>query len=390
MKQSRQENLTYLVVWSLLFAAPLLSLYVRTVSDTNLTFDWSEVFVVWQKFAVYLLLFLIHNFLLAPLLVYKHKRLAYFSLVTAVLLAFAVYQCSSRPEAGHQPKWAEPPMEQPGRHEPPPFDEPPMAFEHQRPPSPDEAPPLPDKRPPGKFRHHNPPPIVGERDILSIIVLILLFGANLGIKGYFRSRKDNKRLAELEKQNLEQQLEYLRYQINPHFFMNTLNNIHALIDIDPAKAQETIVELSKMMRFVLYEGDKKGVPLSKEMDFIRTYVKLMQLRYTDKVRISLDLPAEVPDRTIPPLMLISFIENAFKHGVSYQRESFIEIKIEVEDQSLNFSCRNSKADKPNEAKGGVGLANVRKRLDLLFEDHYTLRINNEADIYTVELNIPLS
>ena len=171
--------------------------------------------------------------------------------------------------------------------------------------------------------------------------------------------------------------------------MNTLNNIHALVDIDPAKAQETIVELSKMMRFLLYEGDKNGVPLPRELEFIRTYTNLMQLRYTDNVRIDLDLPAETPDKTIPPLMLIPFIENAFKHGVSYKQDSFIEVKIALEDGSLHFSCRNSKADVPNQEKGGVGLANVRKRLNLLYEHNYSLRIKNDADIYSVELSLPL-
>ena len=87
--------------------------------------------------------------------------------------------------------------------------------------------------------------------------------------------------------------------------MNTLNNIHALVDIDPEKAKDTILELSKMMRFILYEGDKKGVPLSKEFEFIRTYIQLMKLRYTDKVKITVDLPSEAPDKVVPPLMLIS-------------------------------------------------------------------------------------
>jgi len=224
---------------------------------------------------------------------------------------------------------------------------------------------------------------------LAIIVLLLMFGANLGIKGFFRSREDRKRLAALEKQNLEQQLEYLRYQINPHFFMNTLNNIHALVDIDPEKAKDTILELSKMMRFVLYEGNKQGVPLSSEFNFIRHYITLMQLRYTDRVRITVDLPQEVPDRQIPPLILITFIENAFKHGISYQNESFIEISGVVEDETLRFSCRNSKAEKPIEEKGGVGLDNVRKRLNLIYDKQYMLKIKSEPDIYTVELNIPL-
>lgn len=397
MKQSRQENVIYMVVWGLLFATPLLSLYVRTVNDTNLSFDWTEVFLVWRKFSVYLILFLVHNYLLAPLLVYGHKRVAYFSFLVVLLAAFVLYQCN-RPERGR--RGHKPLMERMDRHRPmehgdqPPFDEPPMAFEGERPPLSEDAPVPSDSRPHHKIRQGKTPPhFVGEHDILAFVVLILMFGANLGIKVYFRSRQDRKRLALLEKQNLEQQLEYLRYQINPHFFMNTLNNIHALVDIDPEKAKGTILELSKMMRFLLYEGNKQGVPLSREMDFIRHYIALMQLRYTDKVHITVNLPQEVPDRQIPPLILITFIENAFKHGISYQHDSFIEVTSVVEGEALHFTCRNSKADGGrtgfNEEKGGVGLANVRKRLDLIYGKKYKLDISDEADIYAVELVIPL-
>ena len=380
MKQSRLENIIYLAVWGLLFAAPLLSLYVRTVSDVNIEFNWTEVFIVWRHFAVYLLLFLVHNFLLAPLLVHRQKRILYFSLVTVLLVAFVAYRYNSRPDRNDHHM---PPMEKP------------------LPPPSTKAGEMMGKKPP--FRHHPPPfrrdmkehdvppPFffIGEHEIMAIVVLLLMFGANLGIKNYIRSRDDRKRLVELEKQNLEQQLEYLRYQINPHFFMNTLNNIHALVDFDPAKAQDTIVELSKMMRFVLYEGNKQSVPLSRELDFIRHYVTLMQLRYTDKVKITLDLPQETPERQIPPLILVTFIENAFKHGVSYQRESFIEVKVTVENETMHFCCRNSKADHPNEEKGGVGLANVRKRLDLIYGERYRLCIKDKLDAYHVELSIPL-
>jgi hypothetical protein len=373
MKQSRQENIIYLAVWGLLFASPLLSLYVRMISGVNTVFDWSEVFVVWRRFVLYFVLFLVHNFLLAPLLVHGRKQVAYFFIVAVVIAVFTVYQCNSRPD-----------MKKPMGHRPP------MALDGKRPAlPPDGAPPQFGNRPPHRPRPADtPPPIVGEHDIMAVVVLILMMGANLGIKGYFRSRNDRRRLAELEHENLEQQLEYLRYQINPHFFMNTLNNIHALVDIDPEKAKGTILELSKMMRFVLYEGNKQGVPLSREMDFIRHYVTLMQLRYTDKVHIALDLPGYVPDRQIPPLILITFIENAFKHGVSYQRESFIGVKVGVEKESLVFECRNSKANVSNEEQGGVGLANVRKRLDLLYGNNYTLSIHNDADVFSVELNIP--
>lgn len=382
---SKQENLTYLVVWSLLFATPLLSMYLRTSNDPYMTFDWAEVFFVWRKFGIFLGLFLIHNFLLAPLLIHKHKRALYATITIALMGGFVVYQCNHRPIDRKMLGMRPPRMEQvmPG----------PERERGNQMPERGNRPPEFREFGPGKDRH-KPPVFVGEHDILSIVVLLLMFGANLGTKYYFRSRRDQRKLQDLEKQNLEQQLEYLKYQINPHFFMNTLNNIHALVDIDPAKAQETILELSKMMRFVLYEGDKSGVPLTKEFAFIRTYTKLMQLRYTDKVKITVDVPEEAPDKTIPPLMLISFIENAFKHGISYQHDSFIDIKVELKNPlpgvtHLCFTCSNSKAEIPNQEKGGVGLSNVKKRLDLLYDKNYTLKIKDEADIYIVELILPL-
>ena len=390
MKQSRQENLVYLVVWGLLFATPLLSLYVRTISDSEATFNWTEVFIVWHRFAIYLVLFLVHNFLLAPLLVHQRKRALYLSLLAIVIAAFMVYQYYSRP-VFKRPMGHKPPIERTEMRESRGAEEREMSefgeFSHSRTP----APPHLRQRPlPQEMRHHHaPPPIVGERDIMAIVVLILMFGANLGIKSYFRSSDDRKRLEKLERENLAQQLEYLRYQINPHFFMNTLNNIHALVDINPEQAKDTILELSKMMRFVLYEGNKQGVPLSRELDFIRHYVTLMQLRYTNKVKITLDLPQSTSDRQIPPLILITFIENAFKHGISYQHPSFIEVSVSEHGDAMHFTCRNSKGEKPNEEKGGVGLANIRKRLNLLYGHDYALRIKNDAELYSVELTLPL-
>ena len=412
-EQSRYENACYAALWGLLFAAPLLTLYVRTMNDSSVAFNWQEVFMIWRQFAVYLLLFLIHNFILAPLLIYRHKRWLYVLLTLCMIGLFIFYQCSRRPDFKHRQR---PSIELREHHEPRPMDE---AFEqkdfeqedfdHEPPPFEERG--MHGERPLGhkdnpqihREKRDIPPVFVGQHDIVAIVILILMCGMNLGVKLYFKSRNDQKKLKQLENENLQQQLEYLKYQINPHFFMNTLNNIHALVDIDPAKAQETILELSKMMRFVLYEGNKEGVPLNKEFEFIRTYIHLMKLRYTDKVKITVDLPAEAPDKTIPPLMLISFVENAFKHGVSYQHESFIDIKVAINggpsaisqeqtanSQQLTFTCRNSKAEKSNEEKGGVGLTNVKKRLNLLYDNNYTLNIQDETDVYNVELTIPLN
>ena len=378
---SRQENLVYVAMWVMLFVAPMLSLYMRTVNDSQQTFDWHEVFIVWRQYTVFLFLFLIHNYLLAPLLIYRQKKILYLSFVACLMGVFVLYQCNTRPDdmdRRHQH------MEQREQlmarhHLPPPIDDDRHDMEpHDRPFSPQQH---------GEDR---PPIIFGEHDIISLIILVLMFGMNLGIKLFFKTRDDQKKLIDLERKSLEQQLEYLKYQISPHFFMNTLNNIHALVDIDPEKAKDTILELSKMMRFVLYEGDKNGVPLTREFDFISHYVTLMKLRYTDKVKILLQLPTEAPDKLIPPLMLITFIENAFKHGISYQHDSFINVRVDIDQEQLHFECENSKAEKPNQEKGGVGLANVKQRLHLLYDDNFTLNIQDKPETYKVELTIPLT
>ena len=361
----------------MLFAAPMLSMYVGMKNSDVAEYRWDEVFHVWQQFSVFLLIFLLHNFILAPLLVYRQRVKVYIGTTLGVVMLFALFQCATGPDERHRQHdrmGERPPMHE--MHERPPMHEQgERLFMHER----NDHRGMPDKR----------PMMLGWHDVFSIIMLVLMLGMNLGIKLYFKSRDDQQKLVHLEKESLEQQLEYLKYQINPHFFMNTLNNIHALVDIDAEKAKSTILELSKMMRFILYEGDKKGVPLTREFDFIRNYVTLMRLRYTDKVRIDVDLPGEVPDKQIPPLMLITFIENAFKHGISYQHESFIEVKVAIGD-GLTFTCRNSKADKPNQERGGVGLVNVKKRLNLLYDNNYTLDIQDEPDIYAVKLVIPLN
>lgn len=367
-----QENLIYFVVWSLIFLAPLLTLYVSKTDASGFIFKWDEVLVVWRMLALYLLLFVVHNFLFAPLLFCKRKNILYFLLVSVIVVSFAVFQYNDRPE-----KMTRAPLIEREAFPRSGFSHSALDKGHRPPP------------PPHVKRPNGAPPVVWQRNILSIAVLVFMFGANFGVKAYFRSRGDRRRLAELEKQDLEHQLEYLRYQINPHFFMNTLNNIHALVDIDPEQAKDAIRGFSKMMRFVLYDGNRCSVLLADELDFVRNYVALMRLRYTDKVRINIELPDELPDLLLPPMILITFVENAFKHGVSYQRDSFVDVRVTVEEGRLRFVCHNSKGLTPNTGKSGLGLANVRKRLDLLYGSEYSLVIHDETDKYMVDLIIPL-
>ena len=357
----------YLALWAMAFVAPVLSLYARSVSDIHLAFEWHDVWFIWKRLVPFLLLFIVHNYLLAPLLVYRKKPVQYALITLTMLASFAFYQCSHRPM---KPDFH--PAEFRGGGAPPPFME--------------------DRRPP--LHQGAPPAIIGEHDAVAIIVLVLILGLNLGIKYFFKSQDDQRRFAALEKKNLEQQLEYLRYQVNPHFFMNTLNNIHALVDIDPEEAKEAIVELSKMMRYILYEGEIERIPLAKEMEFIKNYVALMRLRYTEKVKITLratPLPMS-PDVIVAPLLLVPIIENAFKHGVSYQTESYIDVNTVLEKDNIRFTCQNSKRkSRPSTdvKEGGVGLANVRKRMALIYGDAAKMNIHDTEYTYTIELIIPI-
>jgi hypothetical protein len=419
-KEHRQETIIYLALWLLMFMAPVLSLGIRTAYSNDISFDWSEVMMVWREYIPFFMVFLIHNHLLAPILVYRQRKWTYVGMCIVIVCIFQVYQCNHRPNFKDHRRFRHEMMEQ--RRPLEPRDEPdrPMGDENRPPLPPDETFGEPPMEPfeemeatdsasirryePGDYRPHRNPRFedrpdrrrgerarlfMGQHDIIAVVILLLMMGMNIGIKLYFKQRGDRKRLEQLEKENLEQQLEYLKYQINPHFLMNTLNNIHALVDIDPEKSKQTILELSKMMRFVLYEGNKQVVPLDREIAFLQNYIQLMKLRYTDKVKITVDVPKSLPNKEVPPLMFITFVENAFKHGVSYRQASFIDIAISIGEDKLVFDCRNSRIPKEDDKHGGVGLANVKKRLELIYGNRYTLDIKDEQDTYTVKLSLPL-
>ena len=196
----------------------------------------------------------------------------------------------------------------------------------------------------------------------------------------------------LQRQNLQAEMDYLKYQINPHFFMNTLNNIHALIDFDTDSAKTAVIELSKMMRYVLYDSGREIISLNRDIQFLKNYIELMRIRYTDDVDIRLEYPDNLPEQiSIPPLLLIVFVENAFKHGISYNRPSYIHMKIEYADGTVASTFENSRHAGFPERKNspGIGLENVRKRLALIYgEKNYTLEIRERPESYFVKLVIP--
>ena len=223
----------------------------------------------------------------------------------------------------------------------------------------------------------------------NIIAAALMLGANNAINLLYRNMQRDEDAERLQRQNIQAEMYYLKHQINPHFLMNTLNNIHALVDIDGEAAKQTVIRLSDMMRFMVYDTSSNAVSLKEDMRFIQNYIELMRIRYTEDVAISFTYPERLVGRVdIPPLIFIVFIENAFKHGISYNTESFVNIDIAYENGYVKARFENSvNATKSNSAPG-IGLENVRKRLDLIYGDDYDLQIEEQTEKYCVTLKIP--
>ena len=201
---------------------------------------------------------------------------------------------------------------------------------------------------------------------------------------------------ELETQTMQSELRFLKSQINPHFLFNTLNNLYALTLKKSDKAPEIVIKLSEMMRYMLYECNEKRVLLSKEVNYIKNYLDLEKLRQGKNVEINFKMSGAVSNQKIAPLMFIPFLENSFKHGLNNQiSKGFVNIELSVQDQEIFFFIENSKPEKlplpgdGNRRSGGIGLVNVRRRLNLLYPEHYDLKIDNNPKTYAVHLKIKL-
>jgi hypothetical protein len=219
--------------------------------------------------------------------------------------------------------------------------------------------------------------------------LFLVF-FSVGMRVLERHSQTEKLQKELEKEKLNSELAFLKNQISPHFFFNTLNNIYSLISINAEDSQKAVLKLSKLMRYLLYDSEQGNTKLSNEIDFMNNYIDLMKLRISDKISLTVSFPETVKDINIAPLIFIPFIENAFKHGISYREKSFIDISMTAENESLKFRCINScvKSGEENESgHSGIGLENVTKRLNLLFPGKHDLKINKSETEFEVLLQI---
>jgi hypothetical protein len=345
------EFLIYFMVWTFVFSVPYFS--ERNSGQIN----WHEVTKNWAHVFGYLILFLVNVYILVPRLLLKKKYRYYFVSISAliiVIVAINILPPGSAPQSGSETGASN------------------------------------GLRPQALNAPMQKPPIMAFAD--NFIICILLVGAGTPIKLMSKWLSEESLRKDAEKEQLKTNLALLRHQVSPHFFMNTLNNIHSLIEMDSEKAQDAVERLSTLMRYLLYDSAQNTIELKKEIEFINSFVSLMQLRHSDEVEVTVLIPEQIPDIKIPPMLFISLLENAFKHGVSYPKKSYIYFEIQIHENTLGCIIKNSKhktvANKYNEYSG-IGLENIKKSLNLLYDQDYKLDISDKENEFEVNLTIPV-
>lgn len=361
------ETLIYAGIWLLAVVLSLLDIMRRRSYTDSPLLDLNTVGLVILNLLPFMALFAINNYLLIPRLLKQNRYGTYFIATVLLVIAVWLWQHFQLFEFLDRGNIAHP--------EPPHDGLQPQGLPHKEfpRPKPDSLLPLPL--------------------FLSIIYDFLIIGVNLATSLVFQHVDDRIERERLMKENARNQLTYLKTQISPHFYMNMLNNIHGMVELNPAKAQEMIIEMASLMRYMLYESSCQKIGLSSEVLFIRNYLGLMRERYPeDAVSISAKLPgeSETAGISVPPLLFLTFIENAFKHGVSYtDGGSFISVNLSVDQSKITFLCMNSvvKSDRKSRHEG-IGLDNVKRRLDIIYGADYNLDIESNDTVYSVNLTLP--
>ena len=227
------------------------------------------------------------------------------------------------------------------------------------------------------------------RSFRSFSLLLLFIALSTSIRLVFGWYKTEKQRTQVESQKISSELLFLKAQLNPHFLFNTLNSIYSLANKKSDNTTIAIVTLSELMRYMIYEASVNLVPLKKEIDHIQNYIALQLLRLKDSSGVRINVHGNL-NYKIEPLLLISFIENAFKYGTDFKGKTNIRIKISIENEALNLYVYNtSSPQKSKNENSGVGLENIKNRLNLLYPNSHTLNITNDKKSYEVDLVIKL-
>lgn len=246
---------------------------------------------------------------------------------------------------------------------------------------------------PTEYYYQLPPPpsklLMAMKDVW-MGMLVIGFSIALRVaENYFKQKEQ---ITELLRLKSEAELAQLKHQLNPHFLFNTLNNIYALIGISQTRAQSAVHDLSKLLRYALYEGNKEKVLLESELQFVRNYLELMSLRLSDTVKLQVNIPVDTSNLYIAPMLFITLVENAFKHGVAKSGDSFINVEIKECNGVVECNISNSVSIVANSIadKSGIGVENLKKRLNLIYPDRYSYEYTNKDSVYYAKLKIELN
>ncbi len=248
--------------------------------------------------------------------------------------------------------------------------------------------------PPHELMGHRPPPRPLLMPWQDAFIFTLVVGLSVAIKIAQKWINSENERQQLEQERTEAELRNLKNQLNPHFLFNTLNNIYSLIAISPEQAQCAVLELSKLLRYMLYENTQSHVPIEKELEFDRNYIELMRLRFARHIQVEVNIPTTVcQGRKISPLLFISLIENAFKHGTGATESSFVKIEMSEPAPGVIECCIENSYFPKNEndkSGSGIGLKNLTRQLELLYPEKYNLKAERDSQIYRATLTIDLN
>jgi hypothetical protein len=386
VKKRMPESVMYLLIWVIFLVIPIITNnYSASGSFLKILYDWLSLIP-------FILVFLLNNYILLRKILFRGRTSLYVAslLTTAVVISLTFYYLNpvihkNDPEVLENRILQDP---QYGREEM----------------SPGLHPNIPANTPAGpeifkqgdKLPSNNRMGAANKSSVFmlinTIVISLLLAGFNTAIAVTNKWSTEEQARKEIEKEHIESKLAFLQNQVNPHFLMNTLNNIHSLIEVDHNLAQSAVIKLSAMMRYLLYESGRGTTTLQREIEFLKSYLELMQLRVDKSINVKLELPENFNNVSLPPLLFISFIENAFKHGVSYREPSSMKFSLIQHPDSLEFSSENTipvfHSGKSENHQGGFGLENIRKRLDMLYGARHELVIDKTEKEFKVKLIIP--
>lgn len=355
----------HILVWAVIMGLPIYSaIRFRMGSNFLLTY--------YTFTAISALIFYINYLILIPVLFFQKKRARYYIVVLALVFFFYIISDFANEQIFNY-------ISNNGNSE-----------QVNRPPGDERVP----GQPPRQIRRSRFMIVLPYAHTLGYISssLFMVF-LSLGLRVLERQSKIEKMQEDMEKEKLNAELAFLKNQISPHFFFNTLNNIYSLSTSNPEDSRTAILKLSKMMRYLLYDSEDGDTKLSNELELMTNYIDLMKLRLEENYNLKVKFPDEYEDFTIPPLLFIPFIENAFKHGVSFGEDSFIDIFLATSDNTIIFRSFNGISGTMAETSlesSGIGLNNVRKRLDLLFPGKHDLQLNKTESTFEVLLKIQVN